>query len=136
MKMKIKITDAKAAEINGVFEKINGRAISHTASHREVFYLADVMEVKLDKLGILKKDRAGARGHGMSGGDVPSAYKYQRTVNRYDIERGASGWFFVRASRSNIWGNATASSLSLTAKQRDIALAIFSKQFTVQEVPV
>jgi hypothetical protein len=58
MKMKIKITDA--AEINSVFEKINGRAISHTADHREVFALAAAMEAKLDALGIPKKDRAGA----------------------------------------------------------------------------
>jgi len=133
MKMKIKITDGKAVEINAVFEKINGRAVSHSASHREVFDLAAAMEAKLDALGIPKKDRAGAMGHGMSGGNVPSAYKWQRTVNKFQIERRSSEWFFVSASRSDIWGNAAASSLSLTVKQRDIARAVFSKQFTVQE---
>ena len=132
MKMKIKITDVKATDINAVFEKINGRAVSHTASHRDVFDLAAAMEAKLDALGIPKKDRAGALGHGMSGGNVPSAYKWQRTVNRYQIERRSSEWFFVSASRSDIWGNAAASSLSLTVKKRDIAYAVFSKQFTVQ----
>ena len=132
--MKIKITDVKAAEINGVFEKINGRAVSHTASHREVFDLAAAMEAKLDALGIPKKDRAGALASGMSGGSVPSAYKWQRTVNRFKIERKSSEWFLIDASRSDIWGNAAASSLALTAKQRDIALAKFSQQFTVQSV--
>ena len=132
--MKIKITEATVVSIDDVFTAINGKAVLHTADHREVFALAAAMEAKLDALGIPKKDRAGALGHGMSGGNVPSAYKWQRTVNRYQIERRSSEWFFVNASRIDIWGNAVASSLSLTPKQRDIALAKFSQQFTVQSV--
>ncbi|MCG3772522.1 MAG: hypothetical protein JW384_03736 [Nitrosomonadaceae bacterium] len=132
--MKIKITDVKSVEINAVFEKINGKAVSHTASHREVFDLAAEMEAKLDALGIPKKDRAGALAFGMSGGSIPSAYKWQRTVNRFKIERKSSEWFLIDASRSDIWGNAAASSLALTAKQRDITLAKFGRQFTVQSV--
>ena len=132
--MKIKITDAKAVEINNVFEKINGRAISHTADHREVFALAAAMEAKLDALGIPKKDRAGAIATGWSGGNVPSAYKWQRTVNRFQVERKSADWFLVDAKRSDIYGNPSASNLALTPKQRDIALAKFSQQFTVQSV--
>ena len=132
--MKIKITEVKAVDIDAVLSEINGKAVSHTASHREVFDLAAAMEAKLDALGIPKKDRAGALASGMSGGSVPSAYKWQRTVNRFTIERKSSEWFLISASRSDIWGNASASSLALTTKQRDIALAKFSQQFTVQSV--
>jgi len=132
--MKIKITEATAVSIDDVFAAINGKAVSHTANHNEVFDLAAAMEAKLDALGIPKKDRAGALACGMSGGNVPSAYKWQRTVNRFEIERRSSDWFLISASRDNIFGNAWASDLSLTAKQRDIALAKFSQQFIVQTV--
>ena len=130
--MKIKITEVKATDIDAVLSEINGKAVSHTASHREIFNLAAAMEEKLDALGIPKKDRAGALASGMSGGSVPSAYKWTRTVNRFTIERKSSEWFLISASRSDIWGNASASKLALTTKQRDIALAKFSQQFTVQ----
>ena len=132
--MKIKITEATAISIDEVFTAINGRAASHTADHREVFALAAAMEAKLDALGISKKDRAGAIATGWSGGNVPSAYKYQRTVNRFQIERRSADWFLIDAKRSDIWGSASASNLALTPKQRDIALAKFSQQFTVRSV--
>ena len=132
--MKIKITEVKAVDIDAVLSEINGKAVSHTASHHEIFKLAAAMEEKLDALGIPKKDRAGALAFGMSGGSVPSAYKWQRTVNRFQIERKSSEWFLVSACRCDIWGNAAASNLHLTTKQRDIALAKFSQQFTVQSV--
>ena len=132
--MKIKITEVKATDIDAVLSEINGKAVSHTASHNEVFNLAAAMEEKLDALGIPKKDRAGALASGMSGGSVPSAYKWTRTVNRFTIERKSSEWFLISASRCEIWGNASASKLALTTKQRDIALAKFSQQFTVQSV--
>lgn len=130
--MKIKITEVKATDIDAILSGINGKAVSHTASHNEIFNLAAAMEEKLDALGIPKKDRAGALASGMSGGSVPSAYKWQRTVNSFQIERKSSEWFLINASRCEIWGNASASKLALTTKQRDIALAKFSQQFTVQ----
>jgi hypothetical protein len=132
--MKIKITEATAVSIDDVLAAINGKAVSHTANHSEVFDLAAAMEAKLDALGIPKKDRAGALACGMSGGNVPNAYKWQRTVNRFEIERRSSDWFLISASRDDIYGNAAKSSLALTVKQRDIALAKFSQQFTVQSV--
>ena len=130
--MKIKINDGKVAEINEAFSAINGKAVTHTASHHEVFKLAEVMEAKLESLGIPKKDRAGAKASGMSGGDVPSAYKWTRAVTRYSIERKSSDWFLVEAKRIDIYGSASAPRLSVSQKQNVIALAKFSQQFAVQ----
>lgn len=134
--MRIKITEStlRQKNIDYVFAAINGRAISHTADHRDVFALAAFMEAKLDALGIPKKDRAGAIATGWSGGNVPSAYKYQRTVNRFQIERRSADWFMIDAKRSDIWGSASEPNLALTPKHRDIALAKFSQQFTVQNL--
>ena len=132
--MKIKITEANRLKIHALLEKINGKSVSHTASAQNIFDLAELMEVRLDKLNIAKKDRAGAKASGMSGGDVPNAYRYSRIINSYDIERGASDWFLVAAVKIDNWGNAAKPHLSLTPAQRDIAVSKFTAQFSVQAV--
>ena len=132
--MKIKLTEANRLKIHFLLGKINGKSVSHTASAQNIFDLAELMEVRLDKFSIAKKDRGGAIASGMSGGDVPNAYKYSRIVNSYDIERGASDWFLVAAVKIDNWGNAAKPRLSLTPAQRDIAVSKFTAQFAVQAV--
>ena len=132
--MKIKITEANRVAINALLEKINGKSVSHTASAQNIFDLAYLMEVRLDKFSIAKKDRGGAIASGMSGGNVPSAYKYSRIVNTYTIERGSSAWFLISIDKFQNWGNASKDQLSLTPAQRDIAVSKFTAQFSVQAV--
>ena len=132
--MKIKITEANRLKIHALLVEINGKSVSHTASAQNIFDLAELMEVRLDKLNIAKKDRAGAKASGMSGGDVPNAYRYSRIINSYDIERGASDWFLIYAKRDETYGNAAKPHLSLTPAQRDIAVSKFTAQFSVQAV--
>lgn len=132
--MKIKITEANRCAINILLGEINGKSVSHTASAQNIFELAELMEMKLEKFGIAKKDRAGALASGMSGGSVPTAYKYSRIVNSYDIERGASDWFLIYAKRDETYGNAAKPRLSLTVVQRNIAVSKFTAQFAVQGV--
>ena len=132
--MKIKITEANRLKIHALLVEINGKSVSHTASAQNIFDLAELMEVRLDKLNIAKKDRAGAKASGMSGGDVPNAYRYSRIINSYDIERGASDWFLIYAKRDETYGNAAKPHLSLTPAQRDIAVSKFTAQFSVQKV--
>ena len=132
--MKIKITEANRLKIHALLVEINGKSVSHTASAQNIFDLAGLMEVRLDKLNIAKKDRAGAKASGMSGGDVPNAYKYSRIVNTYTIERKSSDWFLIDAQRDEVWGNASKDKLSLTVAQRDIAVSKFTAQFSVQAV--
>ena len=132
--MKVKIVEANRQKINIMLGEINGKSLSHTANDRNIFELAEAMEMKLEKFSIAKKDRAGARASGMSGGDVPNAYKYSRIVNTYLIERGASDWFLISATKGEIWGNANKDQLSLTPAQRDIAVNKFTAQFSVQPI--
>ena len=130
--MKIKIVEANRRAINILLGEINGKSLAHTAHEKHIFELAELMEMRLEKFGIAKKDRAGAKASGMSGGDVPNAYKYSRIVNSYTIERKSSDWFLIDARRDEVWGNASKDKLSLTVAQRDIAVSKFTAQFLVQ----
>jgi hypothetical protein len=132
--MKIKIVEANRRAINILLGEINGKSLAHTAHDKHIFELAELMEMKLEKFSIAKKDRAGAKASGMSGGDVPTAYRYSRIVNTYTIERGSSDWFLIDAQRTEVWGNADKDQLSLTPSQRDIAVSKFTAQFSVQPV--
>ena len=132
--MRIKITEANRVAINALLDKINGKSYTHTAFHKHIFDLAESSEAQLEKFNIAKKDRSGAKASGMSGGNVPNAYKYSRIVNTYEIERGASDWFLVAVKRVDVWGNASKDRLCLTPAQRDIAVSKFSAQFSVQPV--
>jgi hypothetical protein len=132
--MKIRIVEANRVAINALLDKINGKSVLHTASAENIFKLAEHVEMQLCKFSIAKKDRKGATASGMSGGDVPNAYKYSRIVTSYDIERGASVWFLVYAKRDETYGNAAKPRLSLTPAQRDIAVSKFTAQFSVQAV--
>ena len=130
----MKITEANRVAINALLDKINGKSYSHTAFHKHIFDLAESSELQLDKFDIAKKDRSGAIASGMSGGNVPTAYKYSRIVNTYTIERGASAWFLVSIDKIDNWGNARKDNLFLTPAQRDIAVHKFTSQFSVQAV--
>ena len=132
--MKIKIVEANRTKIDALLQEINGKSVSHTASQQNIFDLAEMMELRLNKFGIAKKDRKGAIASGMSGGDVPNAYKYSRIVTSYNIERGASDWFLIAAKKDETYGNAAKPRLSLTVVQRDIAVSKFTAQFSVQKV--
>ena len=132
--MKVKIVEANRRAINLMLGEINGKSVSHTAHDKHIFELSELMEMRLKKFGIAKKDRSGARASGMSGGDVPNAYKYSRIVNSYTIERGASDWFLIAANKIDNWGNASKDHLRLTPAQRDIAVSKFTAQFSVQQV--
>jgi hypothetical protein len=132
--MKIKIVEANRRAINILLGEINGKSMSHTAHDKHIFELAELMEMRLEKFSIAKKDRSGARASGMSGGDVPNAYKYSRIVNTYTIERKSAEWFLIDAQRTEVWGNASKDRLSLTVAQRDIAVGKFTAQFSVQAV--
>ena len=132
--MKVKIIEANRRAINLMLGEINGKSVSHTAHDKHIFELAELMEMRLEIFGIAKKDRSGAKASGMSGGDVPNAYKYSRIVNAYTIERKSSDWFLIDARRDEVWGNASKDKLSLTVAQRDIAVSKFTAQFSVQKV--
>ena len=132
--MKIKICSDNRAKIYAAIVAVNGKHLAHTADFLEIDELAIAMQNQLTDLLIAKKDQIGATASGMSGGNVPAAYKYSRIVNSYQIERGASDWFLINIKRVEIHGNASKSRLSLTPAQRDIAISKFTERFSVQPV--
>ena len=132
--MRIKICSDNSAKIYAAIVAVNGKPLAHTADFLEIDELAIAMQNQLTDLLIAKKDQIGATASGMSGGNVPAAYKYSRIVNSYQIERGASDWFLINIKRVDIHGNASKSRLSLTPAQRDIAISKFTERFSVQPV--
>ena len=88
------------------------------------------MDKKLAAL-LPKKEWKGSRASYMSGGRVPNAYKWTRAVTVVHFERGPSQWFVVGIKRTSIWGNADPLNISLTPAQRDAAVALFCRQFSV-----
>ena len=132
--MRIKICSDNRPKIYAAIIAINGKPLAHTADFSEIDELSIDMQNQLADLSIAKKDQIGATASGMSGGNVPAAYKYSRIVNTFQIERGAADWFLINIKRVEIHGNASKSRLSLTPAQRDIAIAKFTAQFSVQPV--
>ena len=132
--MKIKIVEKNRQAIKILLAEINGKSSAHTADDSNIFELAESMENRLEKLNIPKKDRADASAWGMSGKNVPSAYKYSRIITVYQIERGSKDWFLILAKRDENYGNAAKPHLSLTFAQRDIAVSRFTQQFSVHSV--
>lgn len=130
--MKIRISLANWGKIGTILAKLNGKSRLHVADVGFVVRAAAEMEAQLDDLHIYKKDRAGATATSMSGGDVSTGYTYSRIVNTLKIERGSADWFLVAVERTDIGGNADKPRLSLTPAQRDIAMAKFASQFSVQ----
>jgi hypothetical protein len=134
IEMRIKICSDNSSKINAAIIAINGKPLAHTADYSDINELAMAMQNQLTDLSIAKKDQIGATASGMSGGNVPAAYKYSRILNTFEIERGASNWFLVNVKRIENYGNASKSRLSLTPAQRDIAIAKFTATFSVQTV--
>lgn len=132
--MRIKICSDNRAKIYAAIIAVNGKPLTHTADVSEIEGLAIDMQNQLTNLSIGKKDQTGATASGMSGGNVPAAYKYSRILNTFQIERGASDWFLINVNRVEIHGNASKSRLCLTPAQRDIAIAKFTATFSVQTV--
>ena len=130
--MKLKISAAKIMKIRAALDAINGSSHVHTASPQDVINAATEAESNLQFFAIPKKARKGTRYIYTSGGSVPSAYKYQRNVNRITIERGSEEWFIVVIEKIEIWGRADRGYIYLTPAQRDIALADFCARFEVQ----
>lgn len=132
--MRIKICTENHGKIYAAIVAINGKPLAHTANASDIDALAIDIQNQLNNLSIAKKDQAGATASGMSGGNVPAAYKYSRIVNTFQIERGSADWFLIAVKRIEIYGNASKNRLTLTPTQRDIAIAKFTAQFSVQPV--
>ena len=98
--MKIKISNTNEAALDEAINAANGRATAHTLNRSTLLQWVAAAEARLAELGIPKCARRGAVARRMSGGSVPSAYKYPRTRTTATVERGASAWYLTEIAAS------------------------------------
>jgi hypothetical protein len=122
--MKIKISSTNVSAIAAALSASCGRATSHTASAADVINAAIAAEFQLSALSLAKGLRVGATATYQSGGTVPNAYKYRRTVSRVTLARGASGWFITAVCTADVFPSAHGGVyLTLTAEQDAAVIA-------------
>lgn len=120
----ISINIKNTEKINGALFAMNGKANIHTITRAwEIRNIADSANDYLADLGLSKSKMVGAKVSYTSGGDVPSAYKWQRKVTHVELERRKSGWFLNNIEVIDIWGSATNPSYLLTRDQDSIVIA-------------
>lgn len=120
-------TMANNIKIAAALVAANGAARAHTyVAVSEIRGIAQDAEARLEKLGIPKRDRAGASIRSESGEKLPSAYKYQARTTVVYLERGSSHWYLIKARESSIWpGQRPTTDLHLTAMQDQTAIRAF-----------
>lgn len=122
---------ASAAILKKALDTANKKATAHTATTSDIRAQALAAEAHLAALGISKKDRAGAQRIFVSGESVPNAYKWARTATHIRLKRGASDWFLVAVTATEIYQSGGYERTLLTPVQRDIAVAKLCASFTV-----
>jgi hypothetical protein len=135
MKLKISNDPTDLAKIDEVLRSVNGEASMHTySSASEILEIAKEAEEKLDRLGLPKKDRAGAIAEKTSGRKVPSAYGYRRIATYIKMMRGSRDWFLTFVAKVNVFPDNPGRNLSLTLTQEQdrIATENFKKGYQVQ----
>jgi len=123
--MKIKLEKCAAA-----LAEDNGDAREHTYTPHALEQVAARAEAQLDALGLTQAQRAGAVVHCVSGGSVPSAYKYSRALTGATLTRTSGGWWLTAASRVKTWAGFEA--LYLTEQQDAAAVAHLRKGYRCQ----
>ena len=101
---------SSTTDLNGLNVKLaaalaaaNGKASAHTASLRDLTDAATNAEAQLAALGLPPSRRVGAQATHVSGGNVPSSYKFRRRVTYSTLTRGASGWFLTFCTSADAW---------------------------------
>jgi hypothetical protein len=129
----IKLTIDNADAIVTALKAVNGKAKEHTfttASH--VIELADLAEGRLDKLGIPKAMRQGARYMAESGEILPARYQYAATTTMVRIDRRSGAWWLTMVQASKLYPKSRpASDLFLTAAQDAHAIEVMRRAYAI-----
>lgn len=106
---------------------VNGSAAAHTYTQRELQRVAERAEAQLEQLGIPRGERPGAIVRCVSGGKVPSAYKYSRKLTSARLTRTSGGWWLTDCKLVDDYkGHET---LYLTSVQDDFAVVNLRKGY-------
>jgi hypothetical protein len=90
-------------KIRDVLASVNGTASAHTfTSASDIAPGLAMAESELKSLGLRKPSWTNAQITIHSPGPTASAYRYDAIGTRVILERGASGWFMVDASRIDL----------------------------------
>lgn len=120
--MKIKLDNCAAT-----LAAVNGKAEAHTYSQRDLERVAERAEAQLEQLGIPKAERPSAYMRCVSGGKVPSAYKYSRKLTSACLTRTSGGWWLTDCKLVDDYkGHET---LYLTSVQDDFAVVNLRKGY-------
>ena len=133
MKIKIDATDKSRTLVYDALLAVNGKADTHTyLYHSQVKDVAAAAETALDKLGLPKKDRAGATWYQTSDGNLPSAYKYEAIGTGITLTRGALAWYLTGVQRVDIYPRQPQrKALTLTVEQDAIAVDALRRAYKV-----
>jgi hypothetical protein len=131
----IKITDRKSV--------VNGRATAHTYTRaRDIVALSERAEKALEKFGLVKSERQGARYVDQSGERLPKAYGHKTRGTTVTLERRSGAWFLVNAGGYDLYpGNEPRAHMHVTQEQADAAcrrllstVAVMKSASTVEPV--
>lgn len=120
--MKIKLDNSAAT-----LAAVNGKADAHTYRQRDLQRVAERAEAQLEQLGIPKAERPGAYMRCVSGGSVPSAYKYSRKLTSACLTRTSGGWWLTDCKLIDHFDGWEC--LYLTPAQDDTAVAVLRKGY-------
>ena len=131
--MKVKVEIKNAEKIEAILKEINGRANSHTiTTFSEIEALAKVLINKVEKLGIKKSERFGAKLKHVSGGSVPKSYKYSRQVTNVTLELGKSGVYLTQVGGDHLFNSQTGETyFYLSASQMQTAVTLFQRRESI-----
>jgi hypothetical protein len=131
--MKIKINETNREAITAALATANGKATAHTFYNGlSVIYAARDAEAQITALELNKGDRAGVIAYSCSGGRLPNAYKYARTITRVTLVRGSADWFLTDVkSFETLDKKQGETRVTLTLAQAAAVVAKFSTRFSV-----
>jgi len=135
----IKICPLNASKLQQALDEANGSAATHTYSvWSQVWRLSGAAELKLKSLGLPKKERRGARAYYTSGGILPNAYTWARSVTEVTLLRRPSGWYLEWVCRKTHYAKPSQNALHqlhLTQEQWATCCAALQRRTQVTVLP-
>ena len=92
-------------KLDAALSNVNGSAEKHTFGAWMLEPIARNAEDRLEKLRVPKALRRGCRMWAISGGDLPSSYKYNPVRTEVLLERRPAGWYLIDAQRTERYGS-------------------------------
>ena len=102
--VKIKIAEENEKKIELALSAVNGEACAHTyTTYNDIIGVIAKIERRRVWTGLTAKLCQGTVVYSVSGGSMPSAYKYRRQVTGITLIRGSGAWYLVRVNRASLW---------------------------------